>query len=259
MENSRQKQNGQSIADRRKVATCFYLFPSICEHIFRQSSPDPREGIVIDPYWRLKLPVAEDIAKSVKILTDACGLSLTVKEWEKGWLCACYQTKEVVISPKALSLIERYARADPAFVECGLKWSVRHEYWHTRTNPLFANRIIRNVGITDEGATSLIERQTNKKLIRELVGEKYRHVDLHSDTEKWKIHLIAAGILFTSVIASRNEPAHWLKNDCYAKVDDNEEFSFLSTEFSVLLNRALKEAGDEISCMAFRKELEQQR
>lgn len=230
-----------------------YLFKGICSHVFQRND--------LSPYWRLKLPINESIEKSLRILTDECGLSLRVKEPKKGWFGVYPHTKEVFISPRKVSLLKKYAVVEPAFVECGLKWCVRHEYWHTKTDPTFVNRIIERDKIGFEKAIALIERQVNKKLFREIIGQKYRTIDLSSNAEKWELRLIAAGITFPSAISTGKEPSYWVTNDCYVSVShySNIEFSFFSTEFEVLLGYALKDVGDEVTCMAFRHELRQEK
>jgi len=249
-----QKQNeSRKRKGERELPPDVYLFRGTAAHVFQRSD--------LDSYWKLKLPITESIHKSVKILTDACGLSLTVREREKGWLGIYPEIKEVIISPRAISLLEKYAAVEPAFVECGLKWCIRHEYWHTKTNPMFVNKIIIRDKITFEKAIAFIERQVNKKLFREIVGQKYKTIELSSNAEKWELRLIATGITFPSVISSGKEPSHWVTDNCYVSISNYSdiEFSFFSTKFDVLLNRALKEVGDEITCMAFRQELRQER
>ena len=211
-------------------------------------------------YWNRQLPLRESVLHSVQMLADSCGISLSMGKPERGWIGVYPQTKTAVLSLEAFRLIKKYVRVDPEFVDIGLKWAMRHEFWHTKTNPLMANRALRRIGSTSkDAAITILEHQANKKLIHEIFGRKLKDISMYDESIIEEIDRIAIGIVFASVIGSGKSPSHWIKNDCTVSITNDSEFGFLSSDLKVYLNRALKTRGDNVSCMAFRVELERQR
>jgi len=212
-------------------------------------------------FWKQNVPLHEGVAKAFETLALSCGIKLVPKELKSGGIGMLPSTKEIFISPSAVKTIENYVGVYDELVEKGLKWIVRHEYFHAETNPLIVIRFakIRNWDASEEELTTLVDYQVNKKLVRELMGPGYKTISIVDDWVreiKEKLDFAAAGITLSSLMGSKKDPEYWISHNCFLKIEDDKEFGFLSTTFKVLLNKSLREICDEVTCRAFRKELE---
>jgi len=157
---------------------------------------------------------------------------------------------EIVLNREYTNLIKEYAEIFPELVETGLKYAIRHEYWHAAT-PDIRERFFRMKKIerNEETGIAILERQARKKLMKEIIAV-YRDKSIKNDgvffTEG--IRIIARGMVFAHCMVGRKTLEYWEENFneylCFKSVDIL--YSFLPDEFCGLIKENMEYVLDEL-------------
>jgi len=227
-------------------------------------------------FWKQNAPLNEGVAKALIHVASSTGLDLTIgkmpeERTEGGFLGVFSGTNKVICSEDSIKLMEEYAKMYPTFIEIGIKFAVRHEYWHTQVSNNLAARYMRknNIALNKDSETLLEEIQVWKKTMKEItsvfcdsdlwrklnVELKVKRTNDPMDLIKFQdsARIIANGLLFTSCVREDIPPRKWIEEDLGYKLSrDNRIFSFLNDNMlavvKVEMDYAIEALATRIGC-----------